>query len=272
MAKRTVEIIDGFSQVQAFKRAAAKGTTASPTGAKPTKKASEAANPSSGGKAPLPAVGVRSGAIGASSRSGIGSNGVDNKSATIPLKKIGVTVAPKKREIICYSCGYSFTAAGKLHVPYCPKCKILLCTDDIVVDGEQTTDIKTIGDVVIKPSAKLTDGITINGRSVTIGGDISQCAAVLASEEICLESGAVFSPSVLEKAKVVIPQSAEIKVASELRCASLVVLGKLEGKISVAGSIEIKAGGHIVGDVSAKALIMELGAGLTGNCRIIRQQ
>lgn len=269
MAKRTVEVIDGFSQVQAFKRATAKGATVSPAKAKPAAK--DATSSTKEAMASRAVAGVRPRVASSPTRAMPVASTTTTTSGVTPMKTIGVTVAPKKRIVTCYSCGYSFTATGKLHVPYCPKCKLVLCVDDMVIDGEQTTDIQTIGDVVIKPTAKLTEGITINGRSVTIGGDVSKCAAVLASEQICLETGAVFSPSVLEKTHVVIPAGAVINASAVLKCRRLTVEGKVIGAVNALECLEIKAGGHVVGDVVAPSLVMELGAGLTGACQIIKK-
>ena len=47
-------------------------------------------------------------------------------------------------------------------------------------------------------------------------------------------------------------------------------MGKIEGSISVAECLEIKPGGNVVGDISAPSLVMDLGAGLTGSCKIIK--
>lgn len=273
MAKRTVEVIDGFSQVQAFKRAAAKGTIGTPGKPKPA-----ISGNTTNGTVEAQASAVRSGIrplvaaspLRAMPSPVVSAQSTSTASPSVPLNQIGVTIVPKKRVVTCYDCGYSFTVTGKLHVPYCPKCKILLCVNDIVIDGEQIENIKTIGDVIIKPTAKLAPGLTINARSVTIGGDVSQCAAVLASEYIYLETDGKISPTVLEQTHVVIPESAEIKATSEFKCKRLTVMGKIEGSISVAECLEIKAGGNVVGDISAPSLVMELGAGLTGSCKIIK--
>lgn len=269
MAKRTVEVIDGFSQVQAYKRATAKGATVTPAKAKPATNTNNSTNVTS---TPSAVSGVQSRVVSSVSRAmPATSTATVAPTEATTMTAIGVTVAPKKRIVTCYSCGYSFTATGKLHVPYCPKCKLVLCVDNVVIDGEQTSDVQTIGDVVIKPTAKLSDGITINGRSVTIGGDVSKCAAVLASEQICLETGAVFSPSVLEKTHVVIPAGAVINAIAELKCRRLTIEGKVVGAVNASECLEIKAGGHVVGDVVAPSLVMELGAGLTGACKIVKQ-
>ena len=271
MAKRTVEVIDGFSQVQAYKRAAARGATIAIAKVKPDSATDTDANSSKmRTTVPSAAIGVQSRVASSPLRAMPASSTAPSQREAPTSTPIGVTVVPKKRIVTCYSCGYSFPATGKLHVPYCPKCKLVLCVDDIVVDGEQSSNVQTIGDVVIKSTAKLADGITINGRSVTIGGDVSHCTAVLASEQIVLETGAVFSPTVLEQTNVIIPAGAEIKVSSALKCKRLTVMGKIEGAISVAECLEIKAGGNVVGDVSAPSLVMALGAGLTGSCKIIK--
>lgn len=271
MAKRTVVVIDSFSQVQAYKRARERDAAVATAKVKPASATNTDDNSSKLRTAvPGAATGVQSRVATSSLRSMPASTTAPKPREVTPLNPIGVTVVPKKRTITCYSCGYSFPATGKLHVPYCPKCKLLLCTDDIVIDGEQSSNVQTIGDVVIKSTAKLVDGITINGRSVTIGGDVSHCATVFASEQIVLETGAVFSPTVLEQTNVIIPAGAEIKVSSTLKCKRLTVMGKIEGAISVAECLEIKAGGNVVGDVSAPSLVMELGAGLTGSCKIIK--
>ena len=272
MAKRTVEVIDGFSQVQAFKRATAKGAIASQTKPKqvtPTPTANSATVASATVASPSGRVGVAMPSLRPMSSSTVSASAPT--SGSIALNQIGVTVVPKKRVVTCYNCGYSYTLAGKIHVPYCPKCKLLLCVDDIIVDGEQSEDIKTIGDVIIKQTARLADGITINGRSVTIGGDVSRCAAVLASEQIKLDTGAKFSASVLEGTSVLIPEGGEIHLENEIKCAKLTVAGKIVGKIKVTEGLKILAGGHVVGEVFAPSLSIDLGGGLTGTCMVSKQ-
>lgn len=269
MAKRTVEVIDGFSQVQAYKRAVAKGASVTPARVKPEANANSSTNVGTASSA-VGGVRTRVATAGARTMPSASTATVTPVEVT-PMKAIGVTVAPKKRIVTCYSCGYSFTATGKLHVPYCPKCKLVLCVDDMIIDGEQTTDIQTIGDVVVKPTAQIKEGLTINGRSVTIGGDVSKCAAVLASEQIILETGAVFSSTVLEKTSVVVAAGAVVNVNEILKCARLTVFGRLSGNVHAKDVVTIMPGGYIVGDVSAQSLVMEFGAGLCGACRIIRQ-
>lgn len=66
------------------------------------------------------------------------------------------------------------------------------------------------------------------------------------------------------KGKVVIGETGSVK--GEINCKNSVLEGKLEGKISVAELLTLKATSTLIGDIVTRRLAIEPGAKFSGNC------
>jgi cytoskeletal protein CcmA (bactofilin family) len=66
------------------------------------------------------------------------------------------------------------------------------------------------------------------------------------------------------KGKVVIGETGSVK--GEINCKNSVLEGKLEGKISVAELLTLKATSALTGDIITRRLAIEPGAKFSGNC------
>ena len=98
--------------------------------------------------------------------------------------------------------------------------------------------------------------INIIGAGTNITGDIA------CSGDIRIDGGLIGNLNV--QGKVVIGASGNIK--GEITCKNSEVEGKIEGKISVAELLSLKASSSILGDIKTRRLAIEPGANFTGNC------
>ncbi len=98
--------------------------------------------------------------------------------------------------------------------------------------------------------------INIIGAGTNITGDVD------CSGDIRIDGGLTGNLNV--KGKIVIGTSGSIK--GEVTCKNSEVEGKVEGKISVAELLSLKATSSIIGDIKTRRLAIEPGANFTGNC------
>lgn len=74
----------------------------------------------------------------------------------------------------------------------------------------------------------------------------------------------VLTGNLKTKGKVVIGETGSVK--GEIVCKNSVLEGKVEGKISVAELLTLKATSNLTGDIVTRRLAIEPGAKFTGNC------
>jgi cytoskeletal protein CcmA (bactofilin family) len=98
--------------------------------------------------------------------------------------------------------------------------------------------------------------INIIGAGTNITGDVN------CSGDIRIDGGLV--GNLIVQGKVIIGNSGSIK--GEITCKNSEVEGKIEGKISVAELLSLKATSSILGDIKTRRLAIEPGANFTGNC------
>ena len=239
MAKRGSDDIDGFAYVQAMKRASARSAI------KP--KVHDTAD-----KELLLDSGVKT------------SSASQNRVA--PMRTGGKVAVPTKRLVICYSCGYSHTLSGRMHHSFCPKCRTKLITEDLVVSGQLTEDILTIGDVTITADAVFDPGLRVTGRRVVLGGDVTPLASITAMGNIEICSNAQFAGVELinPSGQVVVPSGEVVSLEAAFVCGVLHVYGYLRASVTVNQSACVFAGGLLEGAFRGPSLVVEDGAGLVG--------
>ncbi len=101
-----------------------------------------------------------------------------------------------------------------------------------------------------------TNGINIIGIGTRITGDIDSNGDIRVDGSL---TGKLFT-----KGKVVIGETGIVK--GEISCKNSDVEGSIEGKITVAQLLSLKAKSRITGDIIASKLAIEPGCQFTGNC------
>ncbi len=189
------------------------------------------------------------------------------ESADTPrAQRLAHTALPTKHHIVCYSCTYTFTLTGRLEKVYCPKCRELLECGDLDVRGPWTRDVKTVGRVTIQPDAVLTRG-TIIATDIVVSGDARK-ADLRPTRRIELAMAAVIRPAQLENRDVYIRPEAKLAFDAPLRCRAIEVAGEVTATLEPAGCITIRAGGLVRGAIKAAHLVVEDGGGLAAHLDI----
>ena len=238
MPERDPNVIDGFASVQALKRVSARSAI------------KQRVHDSDGVELPEQEPVA---------------DGAGTANAAAPFVKAAARVAvPTKRLVICYACGYSHTASGQMHNPYCPKCKTKLNAENVTVNGKRTEDILTIGNVVILPEAELAPGLSITGQNIILDGDATSLASLTATELIELRTNAKFNGETLHNrtGKVVIAADHAVALETPFTCNELEVRGMLNAKVSVTQSAHLYEGSLLEGSFHGPILCVDDGAGL----------
>lgn len=227
-----VGVIDGFTSVQAVRRAGrrSKGSRTRPSRSK------------------LPAVEAKP------------EKKEKKKIRSKPATRIGHTVIPAKHEIVCYECGYTFTLQGRIHKPLCPKCHEFLDMTDHTIDSEWTKTIKTIGTVELKAEGVL-KGAELIARDVILAGDAKD-GAIRACRRLELCPGARFDIANVRMRDLVIRSGGKFTLRRKIVCRDLEIEGNFNARVYTEGIVTVKTGGFLLGEVHGPHLIVEEGGGL----------
>ncbi len=216
-------VIDGFSSVQAVKRATSHGKRPA---ARPSPETPPPSAPSAADKAE---AGYRS------------------------------TALPDRHDIICYECGFSFTISGRLRDTFCPKCRHELKVTDEVIDGEWSGAVKTIGTIRVTESGVIKSGELI-ALDIVLAGDARK-ASINACRRLELHEGARFSIKKTKMRDLAVPQGETFSTRGELACESVDVGGSLRASLH-ASAVVVQKGGCLRGKVRTKSLAVHDGGAL----------
>ena len=96
---------------------------------------------------------------------------------------------------------------------------------------------------------------TIIGSNITIEGDIT------GNEPLIIEG--IVRGTVVVKGAVTVTQDGHVEATVDSQ--SIEIAGSVQGNVSAADKIDIKAGGRLVGDVRAPRVLIADGAAFKGN-------
>ena len=178
-----------------------------------------------------------------------------------PVRHISRTVQPTKRPLRCYECGYEFQITGRIEKTYCPKCRASLELTDHTIESDWSQDLKTAGTIHILPAGVIKGGCII-GHDIILEGKVEGGRAE-AFGTLEVRPGAVFSEEQVKSRHLRVAQGVELSFQQKRVQHNVEVLGLLSAEMEVTGRLEIRAGGHLMGRVQSKHLMVEEGGGLT---------
>jgi cytoskeletal protein CcmA (bactofilin family) len=184
----------------------------------------------------------------------------------LAAKRIGSTAMPAKHHLTCYECGFEFVLTGRLEDTYCAKCRKSLKAGHHTISGEWTVDVKTLGTIDVKPSARA-DGVTLVCGNLVIAGDVSTCDITVCRTATFCE-GAVFDLDKIQFCDVEIGENYTLSLDHELTCRHLNVKGHLLANATLSGRMSIACGAAFKGKLSAMGLTMEDGASLSADLNL----
>lgn len=181
--------------------------------------------------------------------------------------RIGRSVMPSKREIICPQCGYVSEVTGKLQLFVCQGCRHRMKLDDVTLpEGEWSGEIETGGNVVI-PAGSILKGGKIVANDIDLHGkmqgvEIRACRRLRVSSEASVDWVRVVMRDLELGAGV------KLTPGRPLEMRHLLLRGSFCGNLRLSGTLTIHAEGDFSGEVRAAGLHVEEGGGLRASLDI----
>lgn len=188
------------------------------------------------------------------------------KSGAVPAARIGRTALPTKHEIFCYSCGYTFSSAGKVQTLYCAKCRTILEQKDFVVEGESSADFTTTGTIRLAEGAVLRGG-ALTARDVVVAGRMDG-GSIKAFRRVEVLPGGVLVQERVVATDLKIAAGVALKLKGKVLFRNVELEGELNVNVACSGVLTVRSGGHFRGKIQGAHLIVEEGGGLNGDIRI----
>jgi hypothetical protein len=181
------------------------------------------------------------------------------------IARIAHSINPTRFAVVCYECQYSFPMTGRLRETLCPKCRTRLQAGDFVVDKEWFHPVRTIGTVEIIPGGVLRS-VEVVARDIILAGS-AEFGAINACRLLELWPGARFDITRMKLTDLIVRAGGDFIFSQPVTCRDVEIEGTLNAALSASGSVVIRAGGVLKGEVDCTHLIVEEGAGLDAEVR-----
>lgn len=170
------------------------------------------------------------------------------------------TAKPKRFDIRCYHCGYSFPLHGRLRTVPCPKCRGELSAEEVVIEAERTRDIRTIGRIEVAPRGRLT-GCTVTANHLILAGNARDATDIVCNT-LTIRKGARYEASRIKARSICVDTQAHARFSKRITCRDLEVRGRVTGHVRADHAVCIRQGGLFTGTLHAYSLTIEDGGSL----------
>lgn len=168
------------------------------------------------------------------------------------------------RSIYCHKCGTSHPASPHARSTLCPCCNAAIDLVDVTFQSPASLRVDTRGKLHIGPDATLSSSLTICGSACIqgriIGRLVSEGEVRIATNEVC--ACHIAAPV------IVIEKNKRPTFTHPLHTERLVVFGCLTGIVHCRGVVHVRRGGRLEADIHAKAVTVDKGGILLGDCRV----
>lgn len=170
------------------------------------------------------------------------------------------------KEVECFDCGNKFQVGRAARSANCTVCGGHICLDDINIDSNSTSRIRTRGDVIIQKTGKI-EAAAVRCRDLKIYGALS--ASIECAGELLVQTTGTIAGEVGCR-RLLIDTGCDIHFTSSVFAEEVEVRGRILGHIQCSGSVCITSTGLIQGDVNARAVSIDPGGQLDGAMNIVR--
>ncbi|MCH8512211.1 MAG: polymer-forming cytoskeletal protein [Kiritimatiellae bacterium] len=228
MASKKTKVVDGFTAIRAAQEAARHGR------GDPLRPDAEKKDAASGASPP--------GAVKAGTR-------------------IGRSVMPSKREIICPECGYVSEITGKLQLFVCQGCRHRMKLEDVTLPpGDWSDELETGGQVTVPPETNLKGGKVVCNDLVLQGK--MQGTEVRACRRVTASKTSVIDWVRLKLADLELGEGIKLTPGKPIDARHLELHGAFCGNVRLTGTLTIHATGDFSGNLRAAGLKVHEGGGL----------
>lgn len=175
--------------------------------------------------------------------------------------RIGKSVMPTKREIICPQCGYVSEVTGKLQLFVCQGCRHRMKLDDVTLpEGEWSGELETGGDVTVPAGTRLKGG-KITANDIILHGKM-EGTELKASRRVRVFDGASIDWVRTAFRDLELGPGLKITPGKPIDARHIELHGGFCGNLRLTGTLTIHPTGDFSGQVRAAGLCVHEGGGL----------
>lgn len=175
--------------------------------------------------------------------------------------RIGRSVMPSKREVICPECGASTEVTGMVQLFVCNICRHRMKLEDVKIpEGEWDEELEVGGTVIVPTGAVLTGG-KIVANDVILQGKMEGCE-IRATRLMTIGSDARPDWVRLQALDLELGMGVNLTPGKPIEGRNLLLHGKFSGRAILTGKLTIFADGDFSGQIRASGLDVHEGGGL----------
>ncbi|MEX2607226.1 MAG: polymer-forming cytoskeletal protein [Kiritimatiellia bacterium] len=224
MASKKTKVVDGFTAIRAAQEAARHGR-------------GDPLRPDSSTSPPAKTTG-------------------DPKAGT----RIGRSVMPSKREVICPECGVTSSVTGRVELWVCTHCRHRMKLQDLELAAGDWSDELEVGGTVIVPEGTRLKGGKITANDIVLMGQMDG-TELRACRQCTIGASAKVDWVRLKAMDLELGAGVSITPGKPIQGRNLILHGKFSGNASLTGRLVIHADGDFSGQLRAAGLQVEEGGG-----------
>lgn len=173
-------------------------------------------------------------------------------------------IEPEKKPVRCFECGHIHEVSVAASSTQCARCSLYISLSDEHIREQYSRNIRTRGDVTIYRKGSVV-GCEIACHNLTVQGKISG-SVDCSGNAIFKNSGKVLGS--MHCKHIIVDRKCEVDFPQGIIAESADIYGVVRGDILCSGTIHIFKTGSVLGDATAKAIVMKDGGVLTGQMSI----
>ena len=173
-------------------------------------------------------------------------------------------VEPEKKPIRCFECGHIHEVSVAASSTQCARCSLYISLSDVHIREQYSRNIRTRGDVTIYRKGSVV-GCEIACHNLNIMGRISG-SVDCSGNATFKNSGKVIGS--MHCKHIIVDKKCEVDFPQGIIAESADIYGVVRGDILCSGTVHIFKTGSVLGDATAKAIVMKDGGVLTGQMNI----
>lgn len=175
--------------------------------------------------------------------------------------RIGRSVMPSKREVICPECGGASEVTGMVQLFVCNFCRHRMKLEDVQIpEGDWTEDLEVGGTVIVPTGATLKSG-TVTANDIILQGRM-EGTEVRACRLMTIGSDAQPDWVRLKALDLELGKGVNLTPGKPIGGRHLMLHGKFSGNARLTGTLTVHADGDFSGELRAAGLKVEEGGGL----------
>lgn len=175
--------------------------------------------------------------------------------------RIGRSVLPSKREVVCPACGAVSEVTGAVRLFVCNTCRHRMSLEDVrIPEGEWTDDLE-VGGTVVVPSGAVLKGGSITANDIVLQGEMAG-GEVRACRLMTIGSNATPDWVRLRALDLELGKGVNLTPGKPVQGRHLVLHGSFCGTARLTGTLTVHPDGDFSGELRAAGLRVEEGGGL----------